>query len=322
MKRLLFFALLVSLSFAQNWIIDMIHDTVGDIIPILAILSVFIISIIYFVGTMTSKAEWIMLSKDELYHLAFSLLLLASFVGIISFADTLTNAVYDSAKSTLALTDSCASYSGVQRVSTCYMGLMMENAETIIQYNSKKHIDYLLDASQYISYYGFLQGTTFSPYAYKRTWSMTVDNINNLFILPAYMSIMAQYLFVGFFMGDPDGGASSSSIFTLILPAAFVLRFTPFFRDTANLLIAISLGLYTLIPFMIALNGMMYSAVLTDCQAYESIISDAVLGDCSSTGNFFQVASLYPQAFLLPNMIISVFVTYSMAAAKALRMIG
>ena len=41
-----------------------------------------------------------------------------------------------------------------------------------------------------------------------------------------------------------------------------------------------------------------------------------------ATGNFFQVASLYPQAFLLPNMIISVFVTYSMAAAKALRMIG
>lgn len=328
MKKFLimFFFVLASLSFAdctteKNWISACIIEGAGDVIPILAMISVFAIALLYFFGTMISRAEWILHAKEEFYHLLFSILLIVSFIGIIAFTNTMVNEVFESAKANLNLQDDCTGFLGVQQISTCYMKMMKNDAEKIIRYYSTKYIEYLLDSAQYVSYYGFTKGTTYSPSAYKRTWSMTMDNINNLFVLPAYISIQVQYVFVSFFVGDSNG-PSSSSVFTFILPAAFILRFFPVFRDSANLMIAISLGLYVLIPFLIALNGMMYSAVLTNCNDYSAIINDAVLGNCDSTGNFFQVASIYPQAFLLPNMIITIFITYAMAMSKALRMIG
>ncbi len=302
---------------------DLINCQTGTIIPMLVMLSVFIIGIIYSAGNFMGRAEWIILAKDELSHLFFSVILLISFGGIVWFFSGLTDATFHSAKDSMGLTgDRCINIDGLAPMSTCYMDRMMKDSEGIIQQYSEQHVKQLLKASEYVSYYGLVQGTTYSPYAYRRTWSMMYDNMNTMFVLPAYMSIKAQWIFVTYFMGNDTEGASSAALLTLILPGAFLLRFLPVLRSTGNFLIAFSLGFYTLMPFLIALNGIMYSVLFTNCHDYEPIISDAVLGGCSSTGNFFSVAVLYPQAFLLPNVMITVIVAYVVSINKALRVFG
>lgn len=327
LKSLLIFIFFISLSYSQinpscrtgeNWIIDFIRCEVGEIIPLLILLSIFLISLFYSLGTAFNKIEWKLWAQDEFFHLIVSIVLLFSLVGIIHFFNLLFVSAFNDAlyRAPVVLT-TCSSSATIQYFSSCYLEFLTEKSERIIEKYTHYYVDYMREAAQYISYFGFAAGTTVSPYAYKRTWSSVAENALNVFVLPAYLSIKAQKIFVDFFIGREN--PSQAAVFTILLPAALILRFFPLLRASGNFLIAFSLALYTILPFLIALNGLAYVSLFSKCNSYSAIIDDALFGNCSVPGNLFEATSIYPQAFLLPNIIIVFLFTFIGSLNKALR---
>ena len=96
-----------------------------------------------------------------------------------------------------------------------------------------------------------------------------------------------------------------------------------------DMLIALIIGVYVLVPFMYVFNFAMYDVLLTsdDCTMFQDAVCDfAISGtDCATacTANgFWYVARFIPQAFFLPNLTIAVLITFLGGIHKALRVIG
>jgi hypothetical protein len=115
-----------------------------------------------------------------------------------------------------------------------------------------------------------------------------------------------------------------------ILPAGFLLRVFIPTRQMGNVIIAFSVGLYIVIPFMFVFNFAMYEGVLTDCSTFADAVCDNVFDShcnpasdtCGNENGFWNVARLIPLAFFLPNLTIAVFITFLTSMNKALRVIG
>ena len=335
MRFALLLALAISVSHSQAAVVGCTEDVVkvikensGDWILILMLTTVFALGLIYIVATAFNRIEYIVLVKDELITLGVSLCILMLFGTVMTVSCSFTaeafNYAYAQVQSTsataLLVEDPCyvpGEVQAVQKISSCYMGLMESDANNLIKIYTKKNIELQLDASGMVNYFGILKGTTFGPEAYKRSWAQFADSMNTMFVLPAYVSIKAQDLFVRFFVGLEDG--SGSLIFSFFLPGAFMLRFFPPLRQMGNMLIALTIGIYLVVPFFIALNGMTYVYVFgeNDKEAYAFLLKDLVVED-----DLLNIARLYPQAFLLPNLVIAIFITFISSISKALKVFG
>ncbi|MBU0586339.1 hypothetical protein KJ780_02410 [Candidatus Micrarchaeota archaeon] len=344
-KHLSIFLLLLfsSISFAAVSPLDCAFDTVttirddaGDIISLVIILMVFLLTAIYTYATVFNKAEYLILVKDEFFHLGISVMMLLFFGVAMTMGCTLISEVFSSAYSQLEtpeLSDPCNPGAGtatVQSLSSCYIGMMERDGERIIQAYTNANIRLQIEASGYINYFGLMQGSIFAPYAHLRAYAMFIDTLNNMFAVPAYISIKAQSIFIRFFLGDEFGGRST--ILEFLLPGAFVLRFFPPTRQAGNMIIAFASGIYLIVPVFVALNGMTYAFIFTEADklSYSFLANDLVLtggvynsGDLalSSTTTLLEVARLYPQAFLLPNLLIVVLVTFISSMNKALKVL-
>lgn len=358
MRFILAAALLISLASAADLYgcyadsLDVITKYAGSTLGIIAMLMVFVISILYMVGEGFHKPEYIVLAKDEGFHLAVSMMVLLFFVTAMGVGCGIAQSGLDFAyeninASATNVEDKCRTDTNApmtaQGMAACYEDMMLEDAENIIKSYTNKNIDLQLEASTYVSAQGIEGGVTYSQYAYKRTWASFMETMNSMFVLPAYVSIAGQQLLVRFFLGasgetemvTPEGQGIQfvgpyetttrmPAVLEYMLPMAFIMRFLPVTRQVGNMLIAFSVGIYLIIPIFIALNGAMYTYTFTtsDCERYEPLISDPVLGGCDSSYNFLTVARLYPQAFLLPNVTIAVFITFISSINKALKVLG
>ncbi|MDD5337093.1 MAG: hypothetical protein PHS02_01270 [Candidatus ainarchaeum sp.] len=335
---------------ASDSVRRMIDDGAGGLIALVIFTTIVALGLIYMVAYALNRQEYILLVKDELFHLGVSIAILIAFGMIMSVSCALVGDAFNFAYHNInkgSLTDPCYGQgTTVQSVSVCYMHSMEEDAKEIINTYTKANIDLQLKASGYVSYYGLLSGTTFAPKAYMRSQAAFIDNVNNIFVIPAYVSIYAQDVFMRYFVGyatrDEAGNITNpSAILGLLLPGAFVLRFFPPTRQVGNMLIAFSVGIYLIIPVFIALNAIMYQYTFTpqDCSTiplYRDVIADpisiwggsAVTGSadqallCDSSASLLAVARLYPQAFLLPNIIIVVFIAFMTSVNKALKVLG
>ena len=207
-------------------------------------------------------------------------------------------------------------------VSTCYTKLVQSDAEKISGEYIQRYLDELMDSTFAWSLsLPLFNAYTLVPGAYKRITSNQYDMILNSFLVPALMSVSMQKLALDFI---------NENAISWILPSAFVLRIFIPTRPLGNILIALALGLYVIIPFMFVFNFTMYEAVLTDCTTFATAVCDNVVdGICTSPAaactnyyGFWNVARLIPQAFFLPNLTIAVFITFLASMNKALRVIG
>ncbi|HID72717.1 TPA: hypothetical protein EYP38_02135 [Candidatus Micrarchaeota archaeon] len=121
-----------------------------------------------------------------------------------------------------------------------------------------------------------------------------------------------------------------------------------------NVLIALAIGVYILVPYLYTFNLAMVDVALTTEDCYREVnatflgeplhIYDAVCDSvvdgyacwdyadddivedreraCTNNYGFWMVAWLVPQAFLLPNLTIALIVTFIGSVARALRVIG
>ncbi len=295
----------------------------GNIIAVIGLLTV-IIACAYAVGSSLGNANYIVLAKDEAYHLGFSIIMLLFFSGILAFSCALMDMFYSQTFANLGTTHCYSEGTGAVGVSNCYLNSMNGDAKRISEEYIRQHIDQLLHSTFMVNMqWPLLNSYSVTAGAYKRIVSNQYDMILNSFLVPALMSIGMQKLILTFI--------TENSV-RWILPIAFLLRFFPPTRQMGNIFIALVLGIYVVVPFMYAFNLSMYDVTLNDCAPFaQSVCDDAVDGyNCGTTGDgtcsnpfsFWNVARLIPQAFFLPNLTIVVVVTFLGCVHKALRVIG
>ncbi|MBI5228296.1 hypothetical protein HY988_06915 [Candidatus Micrarchaeota archaeon] len=328
-KTFIIMLLLFAIAYSAPSCIQNLPKTfVGDqgvTIGIAFSLIIVLIAVAYVIGSVSNNSHYTVFAKDEIYHLGFSALLLVGFGGLIVLSCNVSDFFFQSTFENLGtLSSNCyAPGTGLNTVSACYVKTVKFKAEAISKNYIKNYVDYLMDSSFAVT----LQLPLVNSYtavvgSYKRIISTQYDLVGNTFLIPAFMSLSLQKLALDFI---------NVNVLKWLLPAAFLLRVLSPTRQMGNMLIALSLGLYILVPLMYVFNLAMYDVVDNECPKYSVAVCDNVVdgyscgpqgGGCGNPNGFWAVAKLIPQAFFLPNLTIAILITFMSAVNKALKVVG
>jgi len=316
-KALLIIVLISSASFAESCIAnttDIIIREQGTNIAIVIALSTLVIALAYMVGSLIGATNLIVFSKDELFHLAFSIGLLVGFSGLMLSSCQITDFFFKSTFTNLNVTTCYSEGTGVAGVASCFLTQMQSKASQMSSQYMHRNIDLLMSSSFSIAIpIPLANALTVVAGSYKRVLSQQYDMVLNSFLLPVLMSISMQKFLLDFI---------NENVISWVLPIAFLLRIFIPTRHMGNILIALSVGLYVVIPLFYTLNFAMYSSVVNDCTSYSAATNDIYFGYGCDAYGFYELARLVPQAFFLPNLTIALFITFMSAVNKALRVIG
>lgn len=289
----------------------------GTLVTAVIVLTMLIIIIAYLVGTVTGNVNFIVFAKDEAWHFGFSIVLLVMFSTLLLLSCSAVDFFYQTTLEELETTNCYSSSAEMSDVSICYLEMAKRDAEKMAENSIDKYIDKLMSSTfTFTLSIPLFNSVTSAAGAWRRVDANQYDTVLNMFIFPSLISLNMQGLFLRFI---------SSTVVYWLLPAAFVFRIFIPTRQMGNLLIALAIGLYIIVPFIYTFNLAMYDVVGDDeCSYYyaQGIIDDAVFGGCGRTGNFWDVARLLPQAFFLPNLAIALLITFLVGVNKALRVIG
>jgi len=114
----------------------------------------------------------------------------------------------------------------------------------------------------------------------------------------------------------------------VLLPFAFVMRLVPPTREFGNVLIALFFGTYIVVPTMYAMSGAAFGQIAATPVQVSGANSFCSYGlDRDSCTPFqktvlYKIGSTIPQAVFLPNLVLIVAITCTMAVSKALRAIA
>jgi hypothetical protein len=323
----LFLLLLAALAFPAciDNATDIVLSEQGTNLIAVFMLTVLLIAIAYIVGNFLRNPSYIIFAKDEAYHLGFSIALLAAFSSIVLFTCSTMDLFYVAAFEHFGTNSTCYSAgAGTTEVSSCYINMVNNDARWMAESYIKSYIKELMDSTfSYTIQIPLTNAYTLTAGAYKRIISNQYDMILNTFIVPALMSLSMQKLALDFI---------NENAIRWILPSAFVLRAFMPTRQIGNMLIALSLGVYVIVPFMFVFNLTMYEVVFDDCTAYAEAVCDNAIDSnacssapattCENPDSFWNVARLIPQAFFLPNLTVAILITFLASMNKALRVIG
>jgi hypothetical protein len=329
MKLLLFALLALAVSHAAlsclNNATDIILTEQGINIIAVVMFTIVLIACAYMAGSFFTNASYIVFAKDELWHLGFSLALLFGFSGVLLLSCGIIDMFFESLFANIGpLPSGCFSGGTMQTTANCYINLARSNAIRISESYIQNYLDKLMDSTFSWSF----QIPVFNAYtstagAYKRIISNQYDIILNSFLVPALMSISMQKIMLGFI---------SENIIQWVLPIAFLLRVFIPTRQMGNILIALSIGVYIIVPFMYVFNFAMYDVVSspTDCMDFKEAVCDNAIDSncvppdiaCGNPDGFWEVGRLIPIAFFLPNLTLAILITFLGAIHKALRVIG
>ncbi len=329
-RSALFALLLAGLAFPSciSDATDIVFSEQGTLIAAVIGFTAVLLALTYMIGSTLGHTHWIVFAKDEAYHLGFSIIMLLAFSGVLVFSCNFMNFFYENTFQNLGALESNCYYngSGMNSVASCYVNVVKKDATALSKSYIQNYLDYLMDSTFAWSLaIPALNAYTATPGAYKRVISNQYDIILNTILIPALMSLSMQKLGLDFI---------NENVIRWILPSAFALRFFIPTRQMGNMLIALSLGLYVIVPFMYVFNLAMYDAVSasTECAEFASAVcddpvdsyscSDAPQTACTNPIGFWNVARLMPQAIFLPNLTIAILITFLGAVHKGLRVVG
>lgn len=314
--------LLIPNSFAAGCIEGVFDNLLsgdpGMMIGLAITLTILMIGIVYMAGSITTNAQMTVFAKDELYHLMFSIFLIACVGGIMFFSCQVLSGFLDFVLGPegLDLMTPQGCYTGIeapQTVSECYLSDIKKMTETGARQMMKESISHEMQSTLVVSLYNPITGGVSIPFgAYHKAYAMQFDLVAMNFALPALVSLNLQILILKF----------SVDIIQWIIPVALLLRVIPPTRHFGNMLIGITIALYVIVPTLYALNGAMDQVVFSECYQYSGIVDDPLMGGCDSNTSFWIIARAMPQAFFLPNLTLALTITFLGSIAKALKVIG
>lgn len=325
MMRLgLAFLMMLALSSAASCSVDLLAQAknmqyVGVAISLVILLT----AIAYVAGTTSNHAEWVLFAKDQLFHLAISAVLIISVAGILVFSCTVLSAFLDFALTHTLPGGTSLCYQGHDPlgIARCYTGALKSEAGSVLQALIRDSLSKEMNSAFIFGFYNPFTGGVMTPSkSYLKTEAMQLDTVGNMFVLPALISLTIQKAFFEF-IGD---------FVKFLIPAALFFRVLPGFRKAGNLMIALAVALYILVPVLYALNAAMDDVVFQNgcagADSYEDAwkshyIRDGVMGDCDDKYGFWAIARFLPQAFFLPNLTLALTITFLSAINKALKVL-
>ncbi|VVB99916.1 Uncharacterised protein [uncultured archaeon] len=286
---------------------NLVFDSQGAM-PLIAIafsLVSFAIALAYMYGKTREDEKATVWAKDEAYNLVISVML---FVGLLAF-----------------FAGSCAvaeTYAGGNpfSVSRNYIDtLLQDNGLSTLRSLTYGSISDQKQATSYL-YTGMTPffGSGVSDYANYRALSAQKE-----FLIDTYLPIIAS-LTAQKYMLQAIGWIAAS----VLLPFGFIMRLVPPTRDFGNTLIALFFALYIIVPTTYAMSGAVFMDKITnapfacvDCGVNTfSTFGLATPGPVQSQ-LLYKMASAIPQAVFIPNLVIIIAITCTMALSKALRAI-
>jgi hypothetical protein len=317
----------------------------AGLLGIVLMLTAVLISLAYMGGKLTGNPKMLVFAKDELYHLGFSLVIIIGFSGLLLLSCQILGFFFESAFEQIGEDSPCYSdESTVSGVSTCFLNRAKSDAEHMANRYVSGYINNMMWSTLSMSIAIPLFDTYTAVIAsYKRVVSSQYNTILNMFIIPALVSMSIQQLLLGFV---------NNNIIAWIVPSGLILRVLPPTRMMGNMILALAIGIYILVPFFYTFNLLMVDATFNagDCERevsaefgpgqlkfYDAICDNVADGyscwsyegsgsnrssTCDNPYGFWMLARFVPLAFLLPNLMIALIVAFIGSLAKAFRVIG
>jgi hypothetical protein len=255
-------------------------------------LTVFMIAIAYMLSKAFQNVAYEVWAKDELAHLGLSCALIFCVFGAFQIG----NSIAQSYATGLGANTFEVAYNYLDK-------LVVTDGLDIVRGLTYGSLNDQFAATSYLFIgWPIIGGGGVSPHANKKTWSQQKELLIDIF-MPAIISLRVQKMLLNMI-----------EIFgvSVLLPIALVLRVFPFTRDIGNFLIALSFGLFIVLPLTYVLNAKASNEIDT---GGGTVIVDKVIGSDALSS----IGKIIPQAVLLPNISIVIVVTFVQALGKAMR---
>lgn len=238
-------------------------------------LSIAVAAIAYMAGGFTRDPRMLVFSKDQIFHTFVSVLLVLSIQGIFH---------------SMCIFASDAAGEDMQSASLRYMRELRLDGGTMLTQIMKRSIEYKFEAAYYTAYQvPFLGGESYWWEAYNNAYARHLEILFDM-VMAGYVSAGVQYNIIKLLPQIALG---------VMVPLGLVLRCVPKARDAGNMVLAVALALYVVIPFTYAVNSSMRG---TEVPWFTGGLDD--------TGVSFEDAAVYLlQTVFLPNLSLVVFAT-------------
>ena len=276
-------------------------------------LTVVLISLVYMASQISQSEKLEVWAKDELFQLLISILLVTLVAGLAIGA-------CEFSKTYMGWVTGQTRYENVSPFLNAYKyldSLINRQGLSLAKNIVKSGINEQLKGTKYIFWGLPLTGGCGIAYEASRKARASQKELMVDLMMPAMVSLELQKNLLMF--AETIGMA-------VLLPFAVVLRIIPFTRDAGNFLIALSLGVYVVLPATYVLNG--YAAVEitsgmacndNDCNDPQTVTG--AICDPLFRQDLCNIGSIIPQAILLPNVSIIILTAFVMGFNKALKSI-
>ncbi|MEM4367375.1 MAG: hypothetical protein QW035_04605 [Candidatus Anstonellales archaeon] len=302
-------------SFAQS----LVDSGVGTIIFATALLVIAIAALLQIVGRLIGKAEYVELSKAELFQLLFSFLLIALTPLFFYFFSTIFCASFEMVMDSPGFSDgidsNCMeSSSSIADFGICAVREASYEAEQYIKQFMEKNIKWLRDARVLRTYYFLLKGSVTVGYnTHKAAYAIQYDLLNNLVLLPSLVSLRLQEIALSY--GQPMA-------LLALLPIGILFRIIRPLRDMGNAMYAVGFAIFALLPMLYAFNGLMYIYLKGSCNNYEPWVKDYVFGKTCESIGFWHTGVIAFSAVFLPNLAGVILAVFINGMYKVLKELG
>lgn len=277
-------------------------------------LTVLLVALAYMLGKGSEDEQVQVWAKDEVFALGVSALIVA---GVVAF--TIGSCLTLSA---ISNQDGMGQYQSANPFSSSYRYLdaLASRGLSSIESQTKQGLQKQLDATAYL-YVGLptLTSTGVPLKASRKALAQHQEMVIDI-MLPLVVSLKAQRAALQII--EIVGLA-------IMLPFAIIMRIVPFTRNAGNFMLAAVFCMFVIVPAVYVLSASAWkgiespqggSVLVSDPQAF-SFDDRAIGAACDGEGvdcPLYRIASLIPQAIFMPNLVIVVFITCTMALSRAL----
>ncbi len=260
-------------------------------------LSVAIVSLSYMFGKATSNAELLVFSKDELFHLIITVILVISIVGFF--------------EGSCLFFGNFLGTQGALTISENYASSLLVNGKVLLTSLLKSEVDQKFKGATLVGYMmPLLGGEMAFKTSYRTSFERQYEILADM-VTVGYVSAGVQFYIIYFI---------KSFVFPVLLPFGLLLRALPFVREAGNVVLAIVFSLLVILPIAYAVNASAAGVSLSG-NCYDSQSDERVLADCGSLYGWGGIAGYLFQTIFLPNLAMVVFLSAATAMIKVAKVI-
>lgn len=257
-------------------------------------LSVVIVALAYMFGKATSNAELLVFSKDELFHLFMTVLIVISIIGIFEGSCHFFGSFFGT--------------QGALTISKMYSESLVVKGKALVSSMLKSEVTEKFNGAELVGYMMPILGGEMAFKASYHTASERQYEILADMVTVGYVSAGLQFYIIYFLQ---------SFVFPVLLPFGLLLRALPFVREAGNAVLAIVFSLLIILPVAYAVNASATDVDLDYCDSDD----ERVLQDCDALSGWGGISSYLFQTIFLPNLAMVVFIAGASAMVKVAKVI-